>query len=76
MANTYFEAKKADIDLHDTHQCLRSVYILHNGADPSCRFCNTSTETIDHLISGSTILALNKYTNRHNRVGQHIHWKK
>ena len=49
--------------------------ILHNGAAPRCRFCNTSTKTIDHLISGCTILAPNEYTNRHNRVGQYIHWK-
>ena len=42
---------------------------------PRCRFCNTSTGTIDHLISGCTILALNEYKNRHNRVGQYIHWK-
>ena len=49
--------------------------ILHNGADPRCRFCNTSTKTIDHFISGCTILAPNEYTNRHNRVGQYIHWK-
>ena len=49
--------------------------ILYNGADPRCRFCNTSTETIDQLISGSTILAPNEYTNRHHRVGQYIHWK-
>ena len=49
--------------------------ILHSGADVRCRFCNTSTETIDHLISGRTILAPNDYTNRCNCVGQHIHWK-
>ena len=49
--------------------------ILHNEADPRCRFCNTSTENIDHLISGCTILATNEYTNRHNRVGQNMHWK-
>ena len=42
---------------------------------PRCRFCNTSTETIDHLISGCTILAPNEYTNRQNHVGQYIHWK-
>ena len=29
--------------------------ILHNGTDPRCRFCNTSTDTIDH-ISECTIL--------------------
>ena len=49
--------------------------ILHNGADPRCRFCNTSTKTIDHFISGCTILAPNEYTNKHNRVGQYMHWK-
>ena len=49
--------------------------ILHNGADPRCRVCNTSTETIGHLISGCTILAPNEYTNRHNPVEQYIPWK-
>ena len=48
---------------------------LHNGTDPRCRLCNTSTETTDHLISGCTILAPNEYTNRHKLVGQYIHWK-
>ena len=67
------------VDLHDTHQWLRSARlkleadgfvvaaqdqslftrnfqanILHNGADPRCRFCKISTKTIDHLISGCT----------------------
>ena len=49
--------------------------ILHNGADPRCRLCNTSTETINQFISGCTIFAPNEYTNRHNRVGEYIHWK-
>ena len=95
-----FRSQKADVDLHDTHQWLRSaglkaeteefivaaqdqslftrnfqVNILHNGADPRCRFYNTNTETINHLISGCTILAPNEYTNSHDRVGQYIHWK-
>ena len=49
--------------------------VIHNGADPNCRFCSKSTETIDHLISGCTILAPNEYTDRHNRIGQYLHWK-
>ena len=91
----------AVVDLHDTHQWLRSAglikmetegfivaaqdqslftrnfqaNIFYNGADPRCRFCNTSTGSVDHLISRCTILAPNEYTNRHNRVGQYIHWK-
>ena len=80
-------SQKADADLHDNRQWLRSAglkvetegfivaaqdqslfarnfqaNILHNGAYPRCRFCKTSTETIDHLISGCTILAPNEYT--------------
>ena len=47
--------------------------IFHNGTDPRCRFCNTSTETIDRLISGCTIIAPNEYKNRHKCVGQYIH---
>ena len=39
------------------------------------RFCSTSTETIDHPISRCTILVPSEYTNRHDRVGQYIHWK-
>ena len=58
-----FRSQKADVDLHDTLQWLRGAAlkaetngfiqgnILHNGADPRCKFCNTSTETIDHLMS-------------------------
>ena len=93
-------SQKADVDLHDTYQWLRSAglkaetegfivaaqdqslftrnfqaNVLHNGADPRCKFCNTSTKIIGHFISGCTILAPNEYTNRHNRVGQYIPWK-
>ena len=93
-------SQKADVNLHDSHQWLKSAglkaetegfsaaaqdqslftrnfqaNILHNGANPRCRFCNTTIKTIDHLLSGCTILAPNEYTNRHNRVGQFIHWK-
>ena len=49
--------------------------ILHNGDNIRCGFCNTSTKTINRVISGCTILARNEYTNRYNRVGQYIHWK-
>ena len=49
--------------------------ILHNGVDPRCRFCDISTETINHLTSGCTILAPNKYANRHNRFEQYMYWK-
>lgn len=49
--------------------------VLHNGADPRCRFCDDKTETIDHLVSGCSILTPGEYKNRHDRVGQYLHWK-
>ena len=49
--------------------------ILQNGSDPKCRFCDTFDETIDHLISGCPVLTPNEYKNRHDRVGQYLHWK-
>ena len=60
-------------------QCLFTrnyqANILKNGADPKCRFCDTAVETIDHIISGCSVLAPNEYKNRHDRLGQYIHWQ-
>ena len=49
--------------------------ILHNGIDPKSRFCEDKVETIDHLVSGCSILTPNEYKNRHDRVGLYLHWK-
>ena len=49
--------------------------ILHNGADPKCKFCDERMVTIDHLVSGCSILTPGEYKNRHDRVGQYLHWK-
>lgn len=48
--------------------------ILKNGADPTCRFCDQFTETIDHLVSGCPVLTPSEYVKRHDRVGQYLHW--
>ena len=48
---------------------------MKNGADPRCHISTECDETIDHLISGCPTLAPNEYLNRHNRVGQYLHWK-
>ena len=59
-------------------QCLNTrnyqAHVLKNGADPLCRICNQYNETIDHIVSGCPILAPSEYKNRHDRVGQYIHW--
>ena len=49
--------------------------VMKTGSDPLCRYCGQFDETIDHLVSGCPILAKNEYIERHNKVGQYIHWK-
>ena len=51
------------------------VNIIRNGTDPKCRFCGERVETIDHLISGCSVLTPGKYKRRHDRIGQYLHWK-
>ena len=48
--------------------------ILKNGAEPRCRLCTHSEETIDHKISGYPTIVNTGYLQRHNRVAKFIHW--
>ena len=65
------------IDAHDKSLFTRNYQanILHNGTDESCRLCEDKLETIDHLVSGCSVLTPNEYKYRHDRVGQYLHWK-
>ena len=38
-------------------------------------FCEKFKETVDHLVSGCPIMTPNEYLQRHDRMGQYIHWK-
>lgn len=40
-----------------------------------CRFCDEHPETIDHLVSGCTILVAIEYKTQHDNVGQYLHCK-
>ena len=37
--------------------------------------CDQYDETVDHLVSSCPVICPNEYKNRHDRVGQYIHWK-
>ena len=49
--------------------------IIKNDADSKCWFCGKFEETVDQLVSGYLIMTPNEYLQRHDRVGQYIHWK-
>lgn len=59
-------------------QALRVNSIKRNidGQDvsPLCRMCRKTNETVQHIVSGCTILAGTRYLARHDIVGKHIHW--
>ena len=48
---------------------------MKTGTVSTCRYCGKFDETIDHLVAACPILAKKEYIERHNKVGQYIHWK-
>ena len=59
-------------------QALRVNSIKRNidGQDvsPLCRMCRKTNETVQHIVSGCTVLAGTRYLVRHDIVGKHVHW--
>ena len=53
---------------------MYQVKILKNGADPRCRLCAQSEETIDPMIPGCPTILNMEYLQRHDRVAKFIHW--
>ena len=53
----------------------RQSKIVKKGANPECHFCKQYDEIIDHLGLECPIDTPNEYQNRHDRVGQYLHWK-
>ena len=37
--------------------------------------CDQYDEIVDHLVSGRPVIHPTEYKNRHDRIGQYIHWK-
>jgi hypothetical protein len=48
--------------------------ILKEEIERKCRLCKEHEEIVDHLNSGCSILAKNKYLMRHDKVCTHLHY--
>lgn len=60
-------------------QALRTHYyeknILRLEVDGRCRLCKEAWETVDHIVSGCSVLAQHEYIQRHNRVCSFLHYE-
>ena len=60
-------------------QALRTHHyekcILKTTQDDRCRLCRSQSETLDHIVSGCSVLAKHEYSERHNRVCSYLHWQ-
>ena len=55
------------------HDCIHTQLSSTN-PQKRCRCCDKFDETVNHLVSGCPVLAPKEYTDRHDKVGQYIHW--
>jgi hypothetical protein len=51
------------------------MHISKTIKDDRCRMCKVKAETIDHIISGCSMIAATEYLERHNKIGRYLHWK-
>eukprot|EP00957_Ditylum_brightwellii_P041145 3114758-Ditylum_brightwellii.AAC.1 len=48
--------------------------IFKQNANPLYRLCCKENKIISHIISGCKLLVGTKYTERHNKICQYLHW--
>ena len=49
--------------------------IFHLPVSVNCRLCGSCPETIDHLLTGCSVIAQSWYKARHDAVARMIHWE-
>ncbi|XP_022195807.2 uncharacterized protein LOC111053266 [Nilaparvata lugens] len=66
------------IDMQDqvvTTNAYRRHIIRDLSISDKCRLCNAAVESIQHIVSGCSILAPKEYLRRHNNVAKIVHLK-
>ena len=54
---------------------LAKARIDKGQGDSLCRMCRKIDESIDHIVSGCSMLAWNEYKRSHDNLGKIVHWK-
>ena len=49
-------------------------HLFSSTQSPKCRLCGENDETIQHLVSGCSVLAGGSYKLRHDKVASNVHW--
>ena len=49
--------------------------IMTDGTGSRYRICEDKLEATDHLVAGYPILAPKEYKERHDKMGQYLHWR-
>ena len=59
-------------------QALATNYVRNKlwkmNCSSKCRLCKVHDETVNHIISGCTMMAGTKYTARHDKICTYVHW--
>jgi hypothetical protein len=62
------DTQKTPIPTITRKNYLKHVIKDHSVVDDKCRICKNQQETIGHITSGCSLLAPNKYTQRHDNI--------
>ena len=79
LRNGYLKKETEGMICAAQEQALRTnsvkCYIDKTSDSPLCRLCGKSLESVWHIASGCSNLALKEYKKRHDKVAFRVHWE-
>ena len=79
LRNGYLKRETEGMICAAQEQALRTNSIKHaidkTVDSPLCRKCKRAPESVQHIVSGCTLLAQKEYKYRHDRVASRLHWE-
>ncbi|MEM7264392.1 MAG: hypothetical protein AAF370_00395 [Pseudomonadota bacterium] len=79
LRNGYLKRESEGMICAAQEQALRTNSIKHaidkTAESPMCRKCRKAPESVQHIVSGCSLLAQKEYKHRHDRVATRLHWE-